>query len=138
MSITVADTSALVASVDKRDRNHERCLALVSERAVDGIVVPVTVAVEVDYLLRSRTSPKVARAFATDLDAGRYILEPVDADLYATAVDLDNQFADLDLGIVDGTVIAAARRLRAEAILSLDSHYQVAAAPLPVLPDSHS
>lgn len=138
MTSTVADTSVLVAAVDTRDRNHSVCADLIRERASAGIIVPATVAVEVDHLLRSRVSTRAARTFIADLNAGRYILEPVDSQMFAAASELDLQYADLDLGIVDGTVVAVARRWQVEAILSLDGHYHTVAAPLPVLPEAPS
>lgn len=123
----VADTSALVAAINRRDDDHARCAAAIRKHHTAGIIVTAAVAVEVDYLVTERVGRHAARAFLDDLDRGRYLLEPVDAALLHRAVALDRQYADLDLGLADGTVTAAAERYRAAAILTLDHHYRIAA-----------
>lgn len=91
------------------------------------MVVPVTVTVEVDYLLRARVSAHAARAFMADVDAGRYILAPTDAAVFARACELDGRLADLGLGLVDASVVAVAEKLGASAIATLDAeHFSVA------------
>lgn len=130
----VADTSALVAAISRRDNDHLRCAATIRKHLRDGIVVTVAVAVEVDYLVSERVGRHAARAFLGDLDSGRYLLEPVDAGLYHRAIELDEQYADLGLGLADGTVAAAAERYRASAILSLDHHYRIVAHQFPIEP----
>lgn len=100
-----------------------------------GLVVPVTVAVEVDYLLRGRVGEQAARGFLDDLNLGRFLLEPVGAATFARATAIDRQYADLGLGLVDGTVIAVAEDLGSQAILTLDhGHFRVAASELTLDP----
>lgn len=135
MTVVVADTSVLVAAVDTRDRNHHRCVSTVRQHVQTGVIVPATVTVEVDYLLRNRVSVDAARRFLADVATGAYILEPVDADVFTTAVGIDTRFADLDVGLVDGTVVAVAERWAAAAILSLDEHYRVIAPHIPLRPE---
>lgn len=130
----VADTSALVAAVNRRDNDHERCAAAIRKHLRAGIIVTAAVAVEVDYLVSERVGRHAARAFLDDLDQGRYLLEPVDAKLFHRAVELDQRYADLGLGLADGTVAAAAERHRASAILSLDHHYRIVAHHFPIEP----
>src|SRR5205085_2198506 len=74
--IAVCDTGPLVAAVNRRDNDHEVCRAALS--GYPGVlIVPVTVAVEVDYLLRARVSPEAARAFLADVDSGAFTLDSV-------------------------------------------------------------
>jgi len=68
----VADTSALVAAVNRRDNDHLRCAAPVRKHLRDGIIVTVAVAIEVDYLVSERVGRQATRAFLEDLDRGRY------------------------------------------------------------------
>jgi predicted nucleic acid-binding protein len=124
----VCDTGVLVGAAARRDRHHRVCSEALERWRRAGLVVPVTVAVEVDYLLRTRVGSDVARAFLSDVDAGRFLLEPVGAASFARAVALDRQHADLDVGLVDGTVVAVAEQLGSHAILTLDhSHFRVMA-----------
>jgi predicted nucleic acid-binding protein len=134
--IVVCDTGPLVAAISRRDRHHELCRTLLSDQD-DTHVVPVTVAVEVDYLVRSRIGDDVARRFLDDLDEGRYVLAPVSADVAHAAITLDRHHADLALGLVDATVVAVARAVRADAIATLDhAHLRVATeGRIPLVPD---
>lgn len=90
----------------------------------------MTVAVEVDYLVRARVGLLPARAFLADLDEGRYVLQPVDADILARARLIDSRHPDADLGLVDSSVVAVAERLGARAVLTLDhAHLRLAGSP---------
>lgn len=130
----VADTSVLVAAINRRDRDHARSADALRRHLRGGVVVTAAVAVEVGYLVGERVGRHAARAFLDDLDQGRYLLEPVDARILRRAVELDRHFADLEIGLADGTVVAAAERHRADAILSLDDHYRMVAPAFPVEP----
>jgi predicted nucleic acid-binding protein len=70
--------------------------------------VPAPVVVEVDQLLRSRIGAHAARAFLTAIVAGEHSLALLSASLVGRAVEIDADFADLDLGLVDGCVMAVA------------------------------
>jgi predicted nucleic acid-binding protein len=131
----VCDTGVLVGAASTRDRHHEACVAALDRWRSTGLVVPVTVAVEVDYLLRGRVGEQAARGFLDDLNLGRFLLEPVGAATFARATAIDRQYADLGLGLVDGTVIAVAEDLGSQAILTLDhGHFRVAASELTLDP----
>lgn len=70
--------------------------------------------------MRSRIGSHAARRFLEDLDEGRYVLAPISADVYHQAVAVDRQHADLDLGLVDASVVAVAAAVDAQAIATLD------------------
>lgn len=125
--ITVADTSVLVSALDRRDARHPECAAVVRKRLDAGVVVTAAVAVEVDYLVSTRVGRRAAREFLHNLDTGVLVLEPVDSEVFRRAVDLDDRYADLGLGLADGTVVATAEKHGAAAILSLDNHYRLVA-----------
>lgn len=123
--IVVCDTGPLVAAVNRRDRHHAASIAVLTS-GNPTLLVPVTVMVEVDYLLRARLSDEAARRFLTDVDAGRYVPAPVTADLLRRAIELDSQHADVGLGLVDASVIAVAESTQAAAVATLDhAHLRV-------------
>lgn len=117
--IVVCDTGPLVAAVNRRDRDHAVSVSVLS-RGADTLVVPVTVMVEVDYLLRTRISDQVARRFLGDVDSGRYVPAPITADVLHRAIEIDERHADLGLGLADASVVAVAESVTAEAIATLD------------------
>ncbi|MGH3441864.1 MAG: type II toxin-antitoxin system VapC family toxin [Nitriliruptorales bacterium] len=135
--IIVCDIGPLVASVNRRDRHHGISVRLFTT-GEDTLLVPATVAVEVDCLLRSRVGDRAARAFLRDVDEGRYLLAPITADVFRRAVELDERHADVGLGLVDASVVAVAEAHRAGAIATLDhAHLRLAAsAEVALLPDS--
>ena len=115
----VADTGAIVALIDADDRHHPALLSLF-EDSPEAWVLPWAVLPEVDYLLATHVGEKAQRAFLDDLAAGRYEVEwGIKGDL-GRANDLCRKYRDLKIGLVDAAVIAAAERLGASAIATLD------------------
>ena len=105
----VVDTGPLLSAANRRDRAHRLAAALVAELGRD-LIVPLPVAVEVDQLLRARVGPAAARAFLHALDAGEHRVGYLSPGMFREAVEIDARFADLDLGIADGSVMALADR----------------------------
>lgn len=117
--IVVCDTGPLVAAVNRRDRHHTLSLAVLTD-GDPTLIVPITVMVEVDYLLRARMGDDAARRFLIDVDAGRYVPAPVTADVLHRAIQLDAQHADVGLGLVDASVVAVAEAVGATTVATLD------------------
>ena len=84
------------------------------------VIVPGLVLAEVDYFLRENRAA-MRRLVADIFDPGtRYQFElPLPSDI-ARALELDARFAELKLGLVDGTVAAVAERRRVYRILTTD------------------
>lgn len=76
------------------------------------LLIPEPVVVEVDQLLRSRVASDAARLFLEAIAAGEHSVVNSSPVLLRRAVELDRQFADLDIGYVDATVMALAERER--------------------------
>jgi len=117
--VIVADTGGIVALVDRDDPDH----AALRARFLDdpsSWVVPWIILAEVDHLLRHHVGSRPAALFLDDIAHGRYRLEAGREEDLQRADELCRQYASLDLGLVDGAVIATAERLRARAIATLD------------------
>jgi uncharacterized protein len=102
------DTSAIVALIDRRDRDH----ALVTEalRAQrPPFLVPAAVLGEVGYFIETRLGQRVLASFLDDLREGSFSLDCGQEDL-GRVRDLADRYADLPLGLVDAAVIACAER----------------------------
>jgi len=125
----IVDAAPLVALGDSRDRLH----AAVGDvmRAERGeLIVPAPVSAEVDYLIRRRGSIQAARAFLRDVAAGRFRVEGLTADEHGTVARLDEQYADLDLGLADISVVILAHRFRTRRLLTFDERDFRAVSPL--------
>jgi len=84
------------------------------------VVVPALVLAEVDYFLRDERAA-MRKLIAEIFDpATRYEYElPLPSDL-VRALDLDAKFKNLNLGLVDGTVVALAERRKVYRVLTTD------------------
>lgn len=121
----VVDAGPLVAAAASGDRNHERCVALLS-RASRPLIVPALVVTEVAYFLGDRIGHAAEQAFARSLRDGEVLVEPVEPFDWARIAELLEQYGDLPLGIVDASVVAACERLGAENLATLDRrHFSV-------------
>lgn len=117
----VADTGgllrALASTPDGRASFPEYEQALISASA---IIVPALILAEVDYFLR-RERATMRRLVAQIFDpATRYEYEAPRPSDIARALELDARFRELELGLVDGTVLAVAERRNVYRILTTD------------------
>jgi predicted nucleic acid-binding protein len=121
----VVDAGPLVAAAATRDRNHERCVALLSQ-AARPLVVPGLVVTEVAYFLGDRIGHAAEQAFARSLRDGELLVEPVEPFDWTRIFELLGEYADLPLGIVDASVVAACERLAVTTLATLDRrHFSV-------------
>lgn len=124
----VADTGPLYALVDSDDAWHERVVDWWRTNR-EPIVVPVCVLPEVCYLLHTRISQEAEAAFVRTVARGELTIEPLEPEDIARVDTLVRKYADLGLGFVDATVIAAAERLDARDVLTTDRRHFNAVKP---------
>ena len=115
----VLDTGPILALLDADDRDHGRCVELV-ETVAEDLVVPATVLAEVDYWTLKLLGHEVWKAFVDDIATGGYRLEPVTAQDLLRAVEIEGRYAELDLGLVDASVISLCERLGETKVATLD------------------
>lgn len=121
----VLDTGPLLAALDRSDPDHAACVGLI-ESAREALVVPGLVLAELDYWCHERLDAGVWLTFLEDVLAGAYRVEqPTPPDL-ARCHQLQTQYADLRLGVVDASVVALVERLGERAVATLDHrHFSV-------------
>lgn len=85
--------------------------------------MPTLVITEVTYLLGTRLGVDPEVRFLGDLAAGNLIVEPVAAPDWMRIAELVVRHGDHPLGTVDASVIAAAERLGANDIATLDRRH---------------
>jgi predicted nucleic acid-binding protein len=118
----VLDTGPILAALDADDPAHASCAALLDETDEPLVVVAPTL-VEVDYWIRKRLQPEVWSIFVEDIARGAYRLEHLTAEDLERVVELQADYADLDLGMVDAAVIAACERLGERKVATLDRRH---------------
>jgi uncharacterized protein len=73
-------------------------------------VLPLPVITEADHLIRRRVSSHAARLLLGAIRAGSYEVAYMSPGLFRRASELDERYADLDLGLADVSVMAVAER----------------------------
>jgi hypothetical protein len=122
--VLIVDAGPLYAAAARRDRNHTRCVALLSE-AERPIIVPQLVVTEVSYLLQDRIGSHAELAFARSIEAGELEVEAVTGGDWARIAELTEQYLDMPFGMVDASVVALAERLGTLTVATLDrAHFQ--------------
>ena len=78
---------------------------------------------EVAHLVGTRLGVDAEVRFLGDLAAGEFAIEAVVASDWLRIAELVARYRDLPLGTVDGSVVAAAERLRISKIATLDRRH---------------
>lgn len=118
----VLDTGIVVALANRHDRHHEACVELVST-AREPLLLPAPTLVEIDYWFHKRFGPDAWHQFVDDIGRGAFIVEPTaQADL-VRAAELQRQYANLDLGLVDASVVALCERLGERKVATVDRRH---------------
>ena len=84
-------------------------------------IVPGLVLAEVDWHLRRRRSDMTR--LLKEVTQGAYAYEAVTLDDVARAAQVDKKFEDLELGVVDASIVALAERLNIRRILTIDGDF---------------
>jgi len=120
--MVIVDTGVLYAMVDRDDGWHERVKAYLQTQT-DILIVPVTVLPEVCYLLNTYISQEAERSFVISLLQGEMKIENLTSDDLRRTLNLLEQYADANIGLVDATVVAIAERLKVRRILTTDRRH---------------
>jgi predicted nucleic acid-binding protein len=123
----VADSAPLIAAASRTDAFHMLARRLVAAAGRE-LIVPDPVVVEVDWMLRHRVDAATARRFLQALASGAHQRGTISPSVFAAACAIDQAYADLDLGLVDASVMAIASATDS-AILTFDFTHFRAAAP---------
>ena len=118
----VLDTGPLLAALDAADPDHARCAKLLNETRED-LIVPILVLAELDYWCHQRLGVDAWITFLDDLLAGAYRLEPATTSDLSRCRDLQTQYHDQSLGVVDASVLALLERLGEDKLATLDHRH---------------
>ena len=115
-------TGPLLAALDAADPDHEQSTRLLLG-ANEDLVVPALVLAEVDYWCHKRLGAEAWLVFLDDVLAGAYGIEAPTGNDLRRSRELQADYADLGLGVVDASVIALAERLGETRIATLDHRH---------------
>lgn len=136
----IVDSGPLYAAAARRDRHHQACVDLLTS-APRPLLVPILVVTEVAHLLADRLGAAAELAFARSLETGELIAAPVAAADWTRITSLVSEYADMQLGTVDASIVALAERLEATTVATLDRRHFAAVRPrhvasLTLVPDA--
>ena len=118
----ICDTGAIIDYLVRSAADHKRF-----RRAIDGArtrYVPALVLAEVDYFLRHERD--AMRAFVRDLSSGAFTYAPFPLDHLTRAMDIDRRYDDLELGLVDASIVVLSEEVGVRRIATRDvRHFAV-------------
>ncbi len=124
----IVDTGPLVAYLNRNDPDHGRCAELLESRT-DHLLVTPYVVTEACYLVGKYVGAEAEINLVEALAAGDLKqIDIVAGDLIRIAA-LMRQYMGFPLGVADASVIAAAERLRASEVATLDQRHFRAVTP---------
>lgn len=115
----ICDTGALIDYLVESAVDHTLFRNVIDQartRFVPGLVLA-----EVDYFLRDER--QAMHVFMKDLSRGAFTHAPPTIGQLARAMEVDRQFADLRLGLVDGSVVALAESLGIRRLATRDMRH---------------
>jgi uncharacterized protein len=116
----LADTSGIIALLNRKDRHHADVVRLVS---LFELVVPVAILPEVDYMATKYLGERVSRAFFEDINSGAFSYLGMDASDISKATEIMTTYSDIPIGFVDASVASLADRHKIQNILTLDRRH---------------
>ena len=118
----IVDTSVLFAALDRADREHARCRALL-ESSGEALVLPAPVLPELDYLVARSLGRGVTVRVLRDVEAGALLVEDLRVSDHGRVAELVDRYDDLGVGFVDAAVLAVVERLGEPKLATLDRRH---------------
>lgn len=116
----VLDTGVLVAAAHAEDIWHEQAVAILDRYDSSDLVLPLPVVPETAWMIGSRLDPATEAAFVMSVADGDFTLVDLSSADWRRAAELIARYADLDLGVVDASIVAVAERLRIETVATVN------------------
>ena len=121
----ILDTGVVYAALDRADAAHAKCRSLLAG-AHERLVVPSPTLPEIDYWVSKHLGAGAMVAFLRDVRAGAFVVEDLLPEDYSRAIEVLDDYADLDVGFVDASVLAIVERLGERRLATLDRrHFSV-------------
>ncbi|PXY27480.1 PIN domain-containing protein [Prauserella muralis] len=130
--IVIADTSGLLAAIDRDDKEHNAARTAIARASL--LVISPMVLAELDYLVAKHfgedTAMAVSDNLATRTRKRDYEIAEITADLLVEAKAVRSRYRSLELGLTDAANVVLAARYSTDAILTLDRRHFRTAQPI--------
>ncbi len=125
----IIDTSAIVGLIDKGCQQHEVISDIINKSDIN-LIVPSPVIPEVCYMLNKKFGPLIEIRFLEEIISVNFQIEIIKFPDILRTVEILNKYKSLNIGFVDGSIIAIAERLKINQILTLDRKHFSAVIPV--------
>ena len=125
----ICDASAVIAVLDGSERLHGSARAALEDEGGPLVLSPFVCA-EIDYLLGRRRGVDTEVAFLATVADETFRLAPFGASDVARAIQVIDRYRDLDVGLVDASIVVLAERFRTRKVFTLDRRHFDALRPL--------
>jgi predicted nucleic acid-binding protein len=127
--VIILDTSGLLSAIDASQTHHRAAASVLRNAEPPRFLSPFVLA-ELDYLLATRVSRAAEQLLLGQVADGVYQIESFDAGDIARAIEVLNQYADLDLGLADASLVVLSERHDLLDLLTLDErHFRAVRGP---------
>jgi uncharacterized protein len=116
------DTGIVYAYYDRHDDWHARARKLIQSQQ-QGLILPSPVIPEIDHLLGQRLGARSRQVFYSGIVEGYFLVADLPRDAYSRVAALNRQFAELDLGFVDASVVAISEGLGLKRVATADRRH---------------
>jgi predicted nucleic acid-binding protein len=120
--VILLDTSGLLSAIDRSQRQHEACAAVVTTARSPLVLSPFVLA-ELDYLLATTVGVSAQNALLEEVERGAYRLAQFAASDVAAARRVLLRYPDLNVGLADASLVVLAKRHRTRDVLTLDERH---------------
>ena len=115
----ICDTGPIIAALNHRDPDHERCANLL-ERFAHELAAPAPVVTETALFLLNSYEPSAHLRFLDSVASGELDVLDLEPSDHRRVAQLCRTYRDLPLDQVDASVVALAERFRQSRIASID------------------
>jgi uncharacterized protein len=107
---------------DKSDHWHQRSLDFISTYT-GKVIAPSTILPETCYMLNTYLGSSAEMAFIESVVQRELFIEPVTIEDIGRSLEIMRDYSNLNLGLVDASIIAIAERLGISKILTTDRRH---------------
>ncbi len=112
-------TSGLLAAIDSSQRHHAAAAAALKAAPGPRLLSPFVLA-ELDYLVMTKIGQAAELALLREVASGSFRLEEFSGDDVRAAYKVLEQYASLQLGLTDASIVVLAQRYGTLDVLTLD------------------
>ena len=118
----IIDTSAIIGLIDKGCQQHDKISGIIKKNDIN-LIVPSPIIPEVCFMLNKKFGSDVEMKFLEEIISVNLQIEILKFHDLQRIAEILKKYKDLNIGFVDGSIVAIAERLKINQILTLDNKH---------------